>query len=105
MLEFIGAAVVMFVACWIWIGGYVADFVIWLVSKFVTSNTNETNVAIGIGVIFGVLGLIIAFTTEDAGSVAGGGIVGIGAYIAARLPGKVLSKRAAQEAKRSKGQG
>lgn len=100
MLTFLGVAAGMFVLCWIWVGGYIADFVIWVISKFVGDSTNEKNVAIGVGVVAAVIGIIVAVAGRgDASAGLGGGILGVGAYIAVRLPGKVNEKRAREEAK------
>ena len=101
LLAFLGAAVAAFVLCWIWVGGYVADFAIWLISKFVSTQANEKNVAIGVGVGAVVLGIIVAtvWSYNNAAAGLGGLIAGVGAYIAVRLPGKVREKREKMEEK------
>lgn len=97
MLEFLVAAAVVFVACWVWIGGYLADFVVWLVSKLTPSSSNETNLAFVLAGIFFVLGVVVAMNTEGkAGSTLGGAVAGAGLYIAVRLPGKIRNQRAAR---------
>lgn len=100
MLEFLGAAAATFVLCWVWVGGYVADLVIWLISKLTPQSSSETNLAYAIAAIFTVLGIIAAATTSGTtGSVLGGAIVGAGAYIAVRLPGKIRGQREARAEK------
>lgn len=97
MLEFLAAAAVVFAACWIWVGGYLADFVVWLISKLTPSSSNETNLAYALAGIFFVLGIVVAMNTEGkAGSTLGGAVAGAGLYVAVRLPGKIRDKRAAR---------
>lgn len=97
MLEFLAGATATFGLCWIWIGGYVADVVIWLVSKLTPQSSNEKNLAYTVAGIFLVLGLIVAATTSgSAGSTLGGAVAGAGLYIAVRLPGKIRGQRAAR---------
>lgn len=102
MFEFLFGAAILFGGCWIWVGGYVADLVIWIVSRFVTESVDEKKVAIGIGVVFAVLGIFTAFAVEsNTSSLAGGGIAGIGLYIAARVPEKVRERRLIEAIKRA----
>lgn len=93
---FLLMTVCAFAACWIWVGGYIADFVIWIVSKLVPDEANEVTVAVILGAVFGVVGIIVAVAIPEAGPVLGGLIVGVGAYIAVRLPFKVQNKRFAR---------
>lgn len=94
MGTFLIAAAGTFALCWVWVGGYVADLVIWIISKFVSDNTNEANLAIGIGVATTVLGIVLGIMTGgDAGAGVAGIITGIGVYVAVRLPNKVRRKR------------
>jgi hypothetical protein len=106
MIEFLGAAVGVFLIMWVWVGGYVADFVVWLVSKLTPNSSNEVNIALVIASVFVVLGVIVALTqggvTTSRGvtpsSVMGGSLAGFGSYIAVRLPGKVRRNREAKSA-------
>lgn len=99
MLQFLGAAAITFLLCWIWVGGYLADFVVWLVSKFTPESSNEQNLAYAIGGGFLVLGIIAAVSTADAGSALGGLIAGAGLYVAVRLPNKIRGDRLDKAAK------
>jgi len=105
MITFLTAAVIVFVLCWIWVGGYIADFVIWIISKFVSSESNEKTIAVIIGAVAAVLGVVIALlgikADNDVSSALGGFVLGVGAYIAVRLPRQVRRKRAREEAKQA----
>lgn len=97
-LGFLIGAAAMFVVCWIWVGGYLADFVIWLVAKLTPNSANERLLAYGISIAFVLFGLIIAATTKDSeaapAAYLGGAVAGVGLYIAVRLPGKIRRNRA-----------
>lgn len=98
MWEFLMALGGMFVLCWIWVGGYLADFVVWLVSMLTPEEANERALAVILGVLFFFGGVIAAVNTNDStvGPVLGGAIAGAGLYIAVRLPGKIKRRRAAR---------
>ena len=97
-MEFLTALGAMFVLCWIWVGGYLADFVVWLVSKLTPDAANERALAVILGVLFFIGGIIAAASSNDsmAGPLLGGAITGVGLYIAVRLPGKIRRRRAAR---------
>lgn len=99
MVEFLLAVGGTFLLMWIWVGGYVADFVIWIVSKLTPSTANEGVLAGVIGGAFLILGLVQTATIHDskAAPVVGGAIVGLGLYIAVRVPGKIRRNRAARD--------
>lgn len=100
MIPFLTATFGMFVLCWIWIGGYLADLAIWLISKFTPKSSNETNLAYVFGVAFFLIGIVVAAVTKgQTGPTAGGAIAGAGLYVAVRLPGKVRSNRIHKAAK------
>lgn len=95
MLQFLMVAAVMFGLCWVWVGGYLADFVIWVISKVTPNSTNEQGLAYVVGAVFLALGIIAALATRNGsvGPTLGGAIAGAGLYIAVRLPGKIRNNR------------
>jgi uncharacterized membrane protein YfcA len=106
MFEFLGGALAGFILCLFWVGGYVVDFVIWLVSKLVPPSA-ATTVGIVIGIVGVIAGIFVAFSVQEAGAVGGGVVVGIGLYMAAFTPKKVrqnAEKKAAEMAERAKQQ-
>lgn len=100
MIEFLIAAAVVFGLCWVWVGGYVADFVVWLISTLTPNSSNETNVAYVVSGAALVFGIVVAMATSgNAGSSLGGAVAGAGLYVAARLPSRIRRNRDAAEVK------
>jgi hypothetical protein len=97
MDSFLITTVVAFVICLFWIGGFLVDFIVWIISKIVPASAKENTVGVVIGVIAIVVGFIIAAIggfDAEAASLPGGLVAGIGIYIAVFLPSKVRSRRA-----------
>lgn len=82
---FLGAAAITFILCWVWVGGYLADAVIWLLSKLMPPSADETMVGVVIGLCSVVAGAVVAFNAES-GPILGSLIAGSGLYVAVRLP-------------------
>ncbi|MDR1421661.1 MAG: hypothetical protein LBI64_02210 [Coriobacteriales bacterium] len=100
MIEFLVAAAVAFGLCWVWVGGYIADFFIWIISKLTPDTSDEKLIAFVAAGIFLIIGIIAAVTQgQESGAIIGGAIVGVGAYVAVRLPGKIRVKRENKAAK------
>jgi hypothetical protein len=98
MIEFFIAAAAAFALCWVWVGGYLADFLIWIISKLTPDTSNERNLAYIVAGIFLVIGIIVAAVQSQSSGASiagamGGAIAGVGAYIAVRLPSKIRVKR------------
>lgn len=99
-LGFLIGAAAMFFLCWIWIGGYLADFVVWVIAKLTPDSSNERALAYILGGAFVILGVIVAFqvAATSVGTFGGGMIAGAGLYVAVRLPGRIRRNRAAKAA-------
>lgn len=99
-LGFLIGAAAMFFLCWIWIGGYLADFVVWVIAKLTPDSSNERALAYVLGGAFVILGVIVAFqvAATSVGTFGGGMIAGAGLYVAVRLPGRIRRNRAAKAA-------
>ncbi len=95
MVLFIASALIVFVACWVYVGGYIVDMVIWIISKLTPDTANETNLAYIIGGGSCVVGMVVGLSMadSDSGPIVGGFIAGVGMYIAVRLPSKIRVKR------------
>lgn len=94
MLEFLIAAGLIFFLCWVWVGGYLADFVVWLISKLTPDSSDETTLAYVVSGAALVLGIIVAVATSGkSGSYLGGAVAGAGAYVGVRLPGRIRNNR------------
>jgi hypothetical protein len=106
MVEFIVVAAAAFGLCWVWVGGYLADFFIWIISKLTPDTSDEKTLAYVVAGIFLAFGIVIAvIQSQQNGASIGGLVVGIGAYIAVRLPGKIRVKRENKAIKRASSQG
>ncbi|MDR0817404.1 MAG: DUF5050 domain-containing protein [Clostridiales Family XIII bacterium] len=96
MLEFLGTLVAAFALCLLWIGGYLVDFLVWIISKIIPASAKEKIVGVVIGVIGFVIGFAIAAIggfDENAACLPGGLVAGVGIYIAILLPSRVRRKR------------
>ncbi|QAY62875.1 hypothetical protein ET495_06025 [Xylanimonas allomyrinae] len=109
MGEFLGTAAILFLLCWVWVGGYLADGVVWILSRVLPRNANETSVAVGIGVAVLLIGIVVAVSTHggggQSGAYVGGVIAGAGLYVAVRLPSKTRAQRSARPVPRAAGAG
>ena len=106
MLIFLGAIVGTFILCIIWVGGYLADLLIWIISKFVPDSANEGSVSRILGAILGVIGIIMALTagfySESSRTIGGGVLAGVGVYIAVFAPGRIRANRERKAEKAAK---
>ncbi|MDR1953845.1 MAG: FHA domain-containing protein [Clostridiales Family XIII bacterium] len=96
MLEFLLTIGGTFLLCLFWAGGYLVDFIVWVISKIIPDSANENIIGVIIGGIAFIGGFAIAvsggFETETA-NYPGGVVAGVGIYIAVFLPFKVRAKR------------
>ncbi len=95
---FLATIVITFVTCWVYMGGYLADFVIWVISKLTRGTTDEKTVSCAVGGLSVVLGTVFGIASNDFGLIAGF-TMGVGLYIAVRVPKRIQANRIKKELK------